>query len=145
CGVACGIKNSGIGNGALEWGKVRLVVDPPNADDLVTVTLFNGYTEMGQGLLTVLIQCAVEATGVPAKHFRAKVDSTYQLGCGQTTGSRATLLGGRAAVAAGKKLRADLDTGHSLAELVGRVYVGDELIDDTTALGNEPKPGQKIK
>ncbi len=145
CGLACGIKNSGIGNGALEWGKVRLVVDEPDRDGLVTVTLYNGYTEMGQGLLTVLIQCAVEATGIPAAHFRAKVDSTYQLGCGQTTGSRATLLGGRAAVAAGTKLRADLDAGKTLADLVGRMYVGDELIDDTTQLGKEPRPGQKIK
>jgi xanthine dehydrogenase molybdenum-binding subunit len=156
CGVACGIKNSGIGNGALEWGKVRLVVDPPDGAGLVLVSLYNGYTEMGQGLLTVLIQCAVEATGIPAKHFRAKVDSTYQLGCGQTTGSRATLLGGRAAVTAGKKLRADLDAAlgsggiprpwnDTLADLVGRVYVGDELIDDTTALGQQPKPGHKLK
>lgn len=139
-GIACGIKNSGIGNGALEWGKVRLVVDSPEQ-----VSLYNGYTEMGQGLLTVLIQCAVESTGLPAGLFRAKVDSTYQLGCGQTTGSRATLLGGRAVVVAGKKLRADLDAGGTLAGLVGRVYEGDELIDDTTALGKAPKPGKKLK
>jgi selenium-dependent xanthine dehydrogenase len=145
CGIACGIKNSGIGNGALEWGKVRLVVEPKDPTGLVPLSLYNGYTEMGQGLLTVLIQCAVEATGIPAKHFRAKVDSTYQLGCGQTTGSRATLLGGRAAVVAGKKLRADLDAGRSLDDLIGRVYEGDDLIDDTTALGKEPRPGHKLK
>jgi hypothetical protein len=58
-GIACGIKNSGIGNGAQEWGKVRLVVE---RDD--TVTLYNGYTEMGQGLLTVLTQCASTVTGL---------------------------------------------------------------------------------
>jgi selenium-dependent xanthine dehydrogenase len=139
-GIGCGIKNSGIGNGALEWGKVRLVVDSPEQ-----VSLYNGYTEMGQGLLTVLIQCAVESTGLPASVFRAKVDSTYQLGCGQTTGSRATLLGGRAVVVAGKKMRLDLDAGRGLSDLVGKVYEGDDLIDDTTALGKEPKPGQKIK
>jgi len=140
CGVACGIKNSGIGNGALEWGKVRLVIDSPEQ-----VSLYNGYTEMGQGLLTVLIQCAVEATNLPASVFRAKVDSTYQLGCGQTTGSRATLLGGRAVVTAARKLRADLDAGRTLEGLVGRVYEGDELIDDTVALGKPPKDGKKIK
>ncbi len=60
-GIACGIKNSGIGNGAEEWGKARLVVE-----DDGTVSLYNGYTEMGQGLLTVLTQCAVEVTGLPA-------------------------------------------------------------------------------
>ena len=140
CGIACGIKNSGIGNGALEWGKVRLVIDAPDR-----ISLYNGYTEMGQGLLTVLTQCAVESTGLAAKLFVPKVDSTYQLGCGQTTGSRATLLGGRAVVIAGKKLRADLDAGMKLTDLVGRVYEGDELIDDTTKLGGTPKPGNKLK
>ncbi|HSD65082.1 MAG TPA: molybdopterin cofactor-binding domain-containing protein, partial [Vicinamibacteria bacterium] len=48
-GIACGLKNSGIGNGVAEWGKCRLVVE---AD--ATVSLYNGYSEMGQGLLTVL-------------------------------------------------------------------------------------------
>ena len=90
---------------------------------------------MGQGLLTVLVQFAVEVTGLPASVFHPKVDSTFALGCGQTTGSRATLFGGRAVTSAARKLRADLDAGRSLADLVGRVYAADEVIDDTTALG----------
>ena len=129
-GIACGLKNSGIGNGAKEWGKARLVVE---ADG--TVSVYNGYTEMGQGLLTVLVQFAAEVTGLPAGCFRPKVDSTYQLACGQTTGSRATLLGGRAVTSAAAKLRADLDAGLHLPDLVGRVYAGDVLVDDTTPLG----------
>jgi xanthine dehydrogenase molybdenum-binding subunit len=129
-GLACGLKNSGIGNGVSEWGKARLVVE---ADG--TVSLYNGYTEMGQGLLTVLVQFAVEVTGLPAHVFRPKVDTTFALGCGQTTGSRATLFGGRAVVSAAQKLRADLDQGHSLAELSGRAYAAEVVIDDTTAPG----------
>jgi xanthine dehydrogenase molybdenum-binding subunit len=129
-GIACGLKNSGIGNGVAEWGKCRLVVE---ADG--TVSLYNGYTEMGQGLLTVLVQFAVEVTGLPASVFRPKVDSTFALGCGQTTGSRATLFGGRAVTSAARKLRSDLDAGRTLPELAGRVYAADEVIDDTTALG----------
>jgi len=129
-GIACGIKNSGIGNGVEESGKARLVVEEDGS-----VTLYNGFTEMGQGLLTVLVQFAVEATGLPAATFVPKVNSTFDLQCGQTTGSRATLLGGRAVLAAGAKLRADLDAGHSLAKLAGRVYAGDIVIRDTTALG----------
>ncbi len=127
-GIACGIKNSGIGNGAKEWGMARLVVE---ADG--TISLYNGYTEMGQGLLTVLTQCAVEVTGLPAQIFRPKVDSTYALGCGQTTGSRATLFGGRAVQSAAEKMKIDLDSGLKLPELVGRVYAGDILIEDTEA------------
>ena len=47
-----------------------------------------------------------------------KVDTTYALGCGQTTGSRATLFGGRAAVGARTKLQGgDLDAGGSPARI----------------------------
>ena len=136
-GIACGLKNSGIGNGVEEWGKARLVVEPNG-----TVSLYNGYTEMGQGLLTVLIQFAVEVTGLPASLFVPRIDSTFELGCGQTTGSRATLFGGRAVMEAAAQLKVDLDAGRTLADLVGRVYSGDVVIRDTTALG---APVAKIK
>jgi xanthine dehydrogenase molybdenum-binding subunit len=129
-GIACGVKNSGIGNGVEEWGRARLV---PERDG--SVSLFNGYTEMGQGLLTVLVQFAVEVTGLPATAFVPRVDSTYELDCGQTTGSRATLFGGRAVVEAARKLRADLDAGLTLAQLAGRVYEGEVVVRDTTAPG----------
>ena len=137
-GVACGVKNSGIGNGVVEHGKCRLVVEPGG-----TIALHSGFTEMGQGLLTVLTQCAVEVTGLPAAIFRPRVDTRFELGAGQTTGSRATLLGGRAAVDAAAKLRADLDHGMTLSDLAGREYVGEVVIDDTTAPG-QTKNG-KIK
>ena len=71
---------------------------------------------MGQGLLTVLIQCACEVTGLPASVFRARVDTRFPMEVGQTTGSRATYLGGRAVVDAARKLKADLDSGRTLAE-----------------------------
>ncbi len=138
-GIACGLKNSGIGNGAVEWGKARLV---PEADG--TVSLYNGYTEMGQGLLTVLSQFAAEVTGLPTSIFRPKVDSTFALGCAQTTGSRATLFGGNAVVSAARKLRAALDAGRALPALVGEVFAADVKVDDTTAPGAVNAAG-KIK
>jgi len=100
------------------------------------ISLYNGFTEMGQGLLTVLVQCAVEVTGIPAARFDPKVDATFALQCGQTTGSRGTLLGGRAVVVAAQKLAKDLEDA-PLEALIGRTYVGDVLIDDTTAPGVE--------
>jgi xanthine dehydrogenase molybdenum-binding subunit len=139
-GVACGLKNSGIGNGASEWGKARLAVERDG-----TVSLFNGYTEMGQGLSTVLVQCAVEVTGLPASAFRPKTDSTYQLGCGQTTGSRATLFGGRAVASAAQKLRAALDSGRTLADLAGEVFSADVLVDDTQSPAAPLAPGARVK
>jgi xanthine dehydrogenase molybdenum-binding subunit len=94
---------------------------------------------MGQGLLTVLIQFAVEVSGLPAALFRPKVDSTFALGCGQTTGSRATLFGGRAVVSAAGKLRDALDAGRTLEELVGEVFAADVVIDDTTSPNDDVK------
>jgi xanthine dehydrogenase molybdenum-binding subunit len=77
-------------------------------------------------------------TGLPASVFTAKVSTEYEMGVGQTTGSRGTLLGGRAVQDAAQKLRADLDAGKTLRDLAGRVYVGEVLIDDTTS------PDQKV-
>jgi xanthine dehydrogenase molybdenum-binding subunit len=160
-GIACGVKNSGIGNGAKEFGRARLVVE---ADG--TVSIYNGFSEMGQGLLTVLVQIAVEVTGLPASTFIPRVDTRFALDSGQTTGSRATLLAGRAVADAARKLAMDLHvilrpsearskdldrrdrgrdpspsarlrmTGENvLAALAGREYAGEVLIDDTTAPG----------
>lgn len=129
-GIACGLKNSGLGNGVVEWGKARLVVESDG-----TVTLYNPYTEMGQGLLTILTQFASQVTGLSAAVFRPRVDATFAIGCGQTTGSRATLFAGRAVSSAARKLRQDLDEGGTLASLAGRVYAADEVVDDTTPLG----------
>ena len=129
-GIGCGIKNSGIGNGAKEWGKCRLVVEAGGR-----VTLYNGYTEMGQGLLTILIQCVSEVTGIPPDRFTAKVDTTFALQCGQTTGSRATLFGGNAAILASEKLKAAMETAGGLDPLEGQVFEGDFLCDDTVPLG----------
>jgi xanthine dehydrogenase molybdenum-binding subunit len=136
-GIGCGIKNSGIGNGVQEWGKCRLVVEKDG-----TISHYNGYTEMGQGLLTVCQQFASEVTGLKASLFKPRVDTTFALGCGQTTGSRGTLFAGNATIAAAKKLKADLDLGLDLGQLKGRVYEGDVVIEDTTPLG---KPAAKIK
>ena len=137
-GVACGLKNSGLGNGAVEFGKCRIVVEQDG-----TISLYTGFTEMGQGLLTILTQCAVEITGLPASLFRPKVNTTFELGAGQTTGSRGTLLAGRAATAAAVALKAELDKGRKLDELKGEVFVGEIKIDDTTPPG-QPRNG-KIK
>ncbi|MEQ8273750.1 MAG: selenium-dependent xanthine dehydrogenase [Deltaproteobacteria bacterium] len=130
-GLGCGIKNSGIGNGASEWGKCRLVVE-----DDGTISLYNGYTEMGQGLLTILIQFACDVTGLSPDLFRAKVDTTFALQCGQTTGSRATLFGGNAVILAAEDMKKALEAVNGdLDQLKGRVFVGEFLCNDTVPLG----------
>ncbi len=136
-GIGCGIKNSGIGNGASEWGKARLAIESDGS-----ISIYNGYTEMGQGLLTILVQVAVEVTGLAPELFHPKVDSTFALDCGQTTGSRATMFGGRAVKSAAEKLKQDLDRGQTLAQLAGKVYAADVLVDDTNS-PDTPTPDPK--
>jgi xanthine dehydrogenase molybdenum-binding subunit len=136
-GIACGIKNVGIGNGLPEYGKAMLEV----RDD-GSVAIYTGFTEMGQGLFTVLQQTACEETGLPPSVFsHVSADTKYSLDCGQTTASRGTFLGCRSVQEASRKLKADLDQKKTLRDLAGQTYYGEVLIDDTTSLeANAAKP-----
>jgi aldehyde oxidoreductase len=136
-GIACGIKNCGIGNGMPDPGRASLRVEPDGR-----VSIRTGYTEMGQGLFTVTIQTAVEETGLPPETFTALTDTAVNLDCGQTTGSRGTMLSCNAVIDAAKKLKADLDSGKALKDLIGREYRGEWVCDYTHKLGahvDEPK------
>ena len=87
-GVGLGLKNSGLGNGFKEIAKAVVRFD---ADGRVEVR--HCWTEMGQGIHTVAQQVASEELGVPTERIRVVVDTTRELGAGQTTGSRGTLMG----------------------------------------------------
>src|SRR5438132_5109421 len=54
-GIASGVKNRGVGNGIVEYGKAVL---RPEEDG--TVTLFHSWTEMGQGCNSASQQIACE-------------------------------------------------------------------------------------
>ena len=127
-GIACGMKNTGIGNGVQDESIVRVVIDSPTE-----ITIHHGWTEMGQGVFTMAVQFLCEATGVNPNFISVKVDTSKDAPCGMTTASRGTSLIGNSVLDAGKKLKADLET-HSLAELVGREYVGEWVCDWTTAV-----------
>jgi xanthine dehydrogenase molybdenum-binding subunit len=118
-GIACGIKNVGIGNGLPEFGRATLTVEPTGR-----ITIRTGFTEMGQGLFTILIQTAATETGLPAEFFDATAETSHAIDCGQTTGSRGTVLGAYGVQIAARKLKADLDAGQRLIDLVGNVYEG---------------------
>lgn len=135
-GIACGMKNSGLGNGVIEISRACLVIEAADR-----IALYCGFTEMGQGYFTVMSQIAAETSALPTAIFFPRTNSNYELGGGQTTGSRGTLLGGRAVIDAAKKLRADLDAGADINDLIGRSYEGEVRISDTTALNAEvPNP-----
>ncbi len=145
-GIACGIKNVGIGNGMPDPGKALMKIE-----DDGHITIRTGFTEMGQGYFTLLIQTAVEETGLPYDLFEPITDTAVDVNCGQTTASRATVLGCRAVLEASRKLKADLDllpsslrgsVASSLSSLLGREYWGEWICNYTTKLGahvDEPK------
>lgn len=87
-GVGLGLKNSGLGNGFHEVA--RAVV---RFEDDGTVEVRHCWTEMGQGIHTVALQVACTELGIAPERVRVVVDTTRELGKGQTTGSRGTLMG----------------------------------------------------
>ena len=126
-GIACGVKNTGIGNGVPEFGHAIL---RPESDG--SVTLFHSWTEMGQGVHTVLRQIACEKLGLPPERIRVLVSTERELDTGQTTASRSTVLGGNAVLDAARKLNAALD-GQPLETLAGQEFRGEFVVDWTTA------------
>ena len=134
-GIGCGVKNTGIGNGLKEYGRAVL---RPESDG--SVTLFHSWTEMGQGVHTVLAQIACHELGLDMSRVRVVVDTERELDTGQTTASRSTVLGGRAVIAAAHKLKDALEHA-SLASLAGQEFYGEVSIDWTTKPGADvPNP-----
>lgn len=87
-GLGIGLKNSGLGNGFREVSKatVQRLADG-------TVEVRHGWTEMGQGVHTVALQVACTELGLDdPERVRVYVDTSRELGFGQTTGSRGTLM-----------------------------------------------------
>ncbi|NCZ89636.1 MAG: selenium-dependent xanthine dehydrogenase [Actinobacteria bacterium] len=123
-GVGLGLKNSGLGNGFKEITRavVRL-----RSDGVTEVR--HGWTEMGQGINTVAAQVVVSELGVDPKSIVVIVDTTRELGLGQTTGSRGTLMGAGAV-----KDACDVARRNGLTKDVD--HVGEYRVDWTTKLGD---------
>jgi selenium-dependent xanthine dehydrogenase len=121
-GVGLGLKNSGLGNGFKEITKAVVRFEPDG-----TVEVRHGWTEMGQGVHTVALQVAVEELGVDPARVRVVVDTTRQLGFGQTTGSRGTLMGAGAVAAACR-------AADAAGRTVGVDHVGEYRVDWTNSL-----------
>ena len=121
-GVALGLKNSGLGNGFKEVAKAVVRFEEDGS-----VEVRHSWTEMGQGVHTVALQVAVEELGVDPGRVSVKVDTTRELGAGQTTGSRATLMTAGSVLAACQAAEAG-------GRRPGIDYRGEYLVDWTSSL-----------
>ncbi len=141
-GIACGIKNTGIGNGMPDSSKVTLTVVPNPAaeegEENAKVIIDHGWTEMGQGVHTMAVQALVTETGISPSMIEVRVETSSEMVTGMTTASRATSLIGNAIIDACARFKEDLEY-HKLEELVGRQYQGEFTVDWTT------KPGAMVE
>jgi xanthine dehydrogenase molybdenum-binding subunit len=121
-GVSLGLKNSGLGNGFKEVAKAIVRFE---ADGSVEVR--HCWTEMGQGVHTVALQVAVEELKVDPSRIVVRVDTSRELGCGKTTGSRATLMTAGSVRNACRAADAD-------GRRIGVDYPGEYRVDWTNSL-----------
>jgi len=131
-GLACAIKNSGVGNGMIDESKVIIEVVSENQ-----INLHHGWTEMGQGVHNMALQTLCTEINVKPEIIDVFVDTQAQIKTGMTTSSRATALVSLAIINAAKALKNDLKT-NSLSQLSGKTYKGEYACDWTT------KPGDKV-
>ena len=132
-GIACAIKNSGVGNGMVDESKVKIEIVAENK-----IRLHHGWTEMGQGVHNMALQTLCEETGFDPDWIEVVVDTEAQIKTGMTTSSRATALVGLAIINAAKTLNTDLEK-YSLKELCGKTYSGQFVCDWTN------KPGAAVE
>ena len=135
-GIACAMKNAGVGVGIPDWGRCKLIVEPDGK-----VHIYTGASCIGQGLGTVLVQTVVTCTGLRRDDVVYERSNTWIApDSGDTSGSRQTLVTGEAARRACAKLKAELDGGKTLAQLAGQEFYG-EYLAKTDPLGADvPNP-----
>lgn len=115
-GIACAMKNSGIGVGVPDIGRVKIKIQKGQ------VVICTSAACMGQGLATVLLQIVSEATGLEGHFIQIhEPDTAITPNGGTSTASRQTVFNGEAARLAALALLEDLQKS-SLAELEGREY-----------------------
>src|SRR5690606_22815985 len=83
-GLACGIKNTGIGNGMPDFSTARVTITGGK------VIIDHGWTEMGQGVNTMALQVVCNETGLDPALMEVRVDTASEQEAGMTTASRAT-------------------------------------------------------
>ncbi len=128
-GLACGIKNCGVGNGMADYSEVKIEIKA--ADHVV---IHHGWTEMGQGIHTVATQTLCQETGIDPGIVEVKVSTPYEARSGMTTASRGTSLVCNAVIEAAKELKEELKT-KPLDALKGKIYFGRWSFDKSTKPG----------
>ena len=134
-GIACAMKNAGVGVGLPDWGRCRLLVQNK------MVQIHAGASCIGQGLGTVLVQMIVTNTDIRQEDIVYERSNTWiSPDSGTTSGSRQTLVTGEACRRACEKLMEDRRAGKELKDMKGIVYYGEYLAKTDPLGANVPNP-----
>jgi CO/xanthine dehydrogenase Mo-binding subunit/aerobic-type carbon monoxide dehydrogenase small subunit (CoxS/CutS family) len=105
-GTACAYKNTGLGGGADDAAAAEIELYPEGAVPGTDVEVRASSADLGQGLTTVVAQCAAEELGLPLDRVRVLLSDTDRSpDGGPTTASRQTYVTGNAARLAAATLR----------------------------------------
>ena len=133
-GLACAMKNAGVGVGIPDWGRCKLIVQ-----DDEKLHIYAGASCIGQGVGTVLVQMIVTNTPLRREQIVYERSNTWIApDSGDTSGSRQTLVTGEACRRACEKF---VEAYHGdMKALVGQEFYG-EYLAKTDKLGADvPNP-----
>ena len=129
-GLACAMKNAGVGVGLPDTGRAKLIVNDG------VIEIYCGASDIGQGCATIFVQMAAETLNLPKSKFKNMgCNSELDPDSGTTSGSRQTLISGEAIRRVSLELKKDLDAvGGDLNKLNGKDYYA-EYFEPTDKLG----------
>ena len=132
-GIACAMKNAGVGVGLPDYGRVTLKVE----DSKVIIKCAGSC--IGQGLWSVLKQIVADVSGIDGDDIIVEKANTFAPDSGTTSGSRHTTITGEAARRASLLIKKELE-GKTLKDLEGEEYYA-EYLGKTDKLGSHlPHP-----
>ena len=135
-GIACAMKNAGVGVGIPDWGRVKLIVEED-----AKLHIYSGASCIGQGLGTVLVQMTVTNTDLTRDDIVYERSNTWIApDSGTTSGSRQTMITGEACRRACEKLMEAKGSDKSLKDLIGQEFYGDYLVKTDPLGADVPNP-----
>ena len=135
-GIACAMKNAGVGVGIPDWGRVKLIVEED-----AKLHIYSGASCIGQGLGTVLVQMTVTNTDLTRDDIVYERSNTWIApDSGTTSGSRQTMITGEACRRACEKLMEAKCSDKSLKDLIGQEFYGDYLAKTDPLGADVPNP-----
>ena len=135
-GIACAMKNAGVGVGIPDWGRVKLIVEED-----AKLHIYSGASCIGQGLGTVLVQMTVTNTDLTRDDIVYERSNTWIApDSGTTSGSRQTMITGEACRRACEKLMEAKGSDKTLKDLIGQEFYGDYLAKTDPLGADVPNP-----